>query len=119
MFHGRTGRDQSTAWYQQSHVFVLPTLSDGFAITQVEAMAHGVPVIATPCCGEVVSDGVDGFLVPAREVEALARVLQQYLAEPELLPRQSAAARIKARQFTTKRLAENLQRLEREMEDRR
>ena len=42
-FHGRTGRDQAATWYQRSHLFVLPTLSDGFAITQLEAMTYGLP----------------------------------------------------------------------------
>ena len=112
IFHGRAGRDQATAWYQQSHVFVLPTLSDGFALTQLEAMAHGLPVVTTPCCGEVVSDGVDGFVVPPREVEALAQAFQRYLAEPELLPQHSVAAAAKAGQFTLARLAENLRQLE-------
>lgn len=111
-FHGRTGRDQAAAWYRQSHLFVLPTLSDGFAITQLEAMAHGLPVVTTPCCGEVVSDGVDGFVVPARDAGALAEMFQRYLTEPELLRSQSAAALVKARQFTLERLAENLRQLE-------
>ncbi len=111
-FHGRTSRDQAAAWYRQSQVFVLPTLSDGFAITQLEAMAHGLPVVTTPCCGEVVSDGGDGFVVPARDAGALAQALQRYLVEPDLLTSQSAAARIKARQFTRERLAENLRQLE-------
>ncbi len=118
-FHGRTGRDQATIWYQQSHVFVLPTLSDGFAITQLEAMAHGLPVVATPCCGDVVSDGVDGFIVPPREIGPLVQVFRRYLADPELLRNQSAAALVKARQFTGRRLAENLQKLEEEIGDRR
>jgi glycosyltransferase involved in cell wall biosynthesis len=111
-FHGRTGRDQAAAWYQRSHVFVLPTLSDGFAITQLEAMAHGLPVIATPNCGEVVSDGVDGFVVLPRDVEALAQAFRKYLASLELIKTQRAAALVKARQFTLHRLAENLARLE-------
>jgi glycosyltransferase involved in cell wall biosynthesis len=111
-FHGRTGRDEAAAWYRRSHVFVLPTLSDGFAITQLEAMAHGLPVIATPNCGEVVSDGVDGFVVPARDAAALARTFQFYLAQPEWLRSQSAAALVKARQFTLDRLAANLAHLE-------
>lgn len=114
-FHGRTDRAQAAAWYERSHLFVLPTLSDGFALTQLEAMAHGLPVVTTPCCGEVVSDGQDGFIVPPRDVTALVRTFQRYLVEPELLRSQSAAALLKARQFTLKRLAENLTRLEEEL----
>ena len=115
-FHGRTGRDQAADWYRQSHVFVLPTLSDGFAITQLEAMAYGLPVITTPCCGDVVSDGVDGFLAPPRDAGALVRAFHRYLAQPGLLPAQSAAALVKARQFNLGRLAENLVRLEKDLQ---
>jgi glycosyltransferase involved in cell wall biosynthesis len=117
IFHGRSTRDKVDDWYGRADVFVLPTLSDGFAITQLEAMAHGLPVIATPCCGEVIGDGVDGFVVPARDAEALARTFRRYLAEPDLLRCQSAAALLKAGQFTMDRLAENLMKLEVALED--
>lgn len=112
IFHGRSTRDQTAAWYQRSNLFVLPTLSDGFALTQLEAMAHGLPVVTTPCCGDVVSDGVDGFIVPPRDVAALVQAFQRYLMEPELLKAQQAAALRKSRQFTLGRLAENLMKLE-------
>src|SRR3984957_3976720 len=111
-FHGRATRDQTANWYRQSDVFVLPTLSDGFAITQLEAMSYGLPVIATPCCGAVVSDGLDGYIVPVRDADALARAIQWYLNESELLVRQRAAALVKVKQFTLEHLASNLHSLE-------
>jgi glycosyltransferase involved in cell wall biosynthesis len=111
-FHGRASRNQAARWYRQADVFVLPTLSDGFAITQLEAMAHGLPVVTTPCCGEVVSDGVDGFIIPARESDALAKTFLRYLKEPDLLRSQRQAALVKSKQFNMDRLAENILRLE-------
>ena len=110
--HGRATRDQAAIWYRQADVFVLPTLSDGFAITQLEAMSHGLPVITTPCCGEVVSDGVDGLVVPPRDPDALVKAFQRYLSEPELLHAQRKAALSKAGQFTLEHLVENLGHLE-------
>jgi glycosyltransferase involved in cell wall biosynthesis len=107
-FHGRVERDQTDGWYRQSDLFVLPTLSDGFALTQLEAMAHGLPVIATPNCGDVVTHGVDGFLMPPRDGEALARIIARYASDRKQLRAHQAAARQKAGQFTLFRLVENL-----------
>ena len=111
-FHGRATRDQTANWYRQSDVFILPTLSDGFAITQLEAMSYGLPVITTPCCGAVVTDNTDGLIVPSRDANALAKAVQRYLSERGLLESQSNAALTKVRQFTMDRLATNLRNLE-------
>ena len=116
IFHGRANRDQASVWYQQADVFVLPTLSDGFALTQLEAMAHGLPVIATPNCGRVVTDGADGFIVPPRDAVGLAQAIHRYLQEPELLPEHQAGARKKNGQFTLARLAEGLAALQSELQ---
>jgi len=89
---GRITRDQLGAVYRQAHLFVLPTLSDGFAVTQLEAMAHGLPVIATPNCGRVVRDGHDGLVVPARDGTALASAIASLHSDRELLRNMSAAA---------------------------
>ncbi len=87
---GRVTRDQLGAYYRQAHVFVLPTLSDGFAVTQLEAMAHGLPVIATPNCGNVVTEGVDGFIVPIRDSGALAVAIARLDVDRPLLRAMSA-----------------------------
>ena len=115
VFHGRAGRDEVAAWYERCDIFVLPTISDGFAITQIEAMAHGLPVITTPNCGQVVTNGADGFIVPALDANALALVLLRYLAEPNLLSNQHEAAWKKAKQFSLPKLSEELVKLEDEM----
>ncbi len=70
--------------YRSHDVFVLPTLSDGFAITQLEAFAHGLPVIATPNCGRVVVDGDTGFIVPPRDPLALAEAILRFVRNPGL-----------------------------------
>lgn len=89
---GRMTRDQLGSVYQQGHVFVLPTISDGFAITQLEAMSHGLPVVATPNCGRVVTDGVDGLIVPARDSAALAQALARLNADRQLVTEMSRNA---------------------------
>jgi glycosyltransferase involved in cell wall biosynthesis len=82
---GRVTRDLVGQFYRQAHVFALPTISDGFAITQLEAMAHGLPVVTTPNCGDVVTDGVDGLIVPARDSQALADALAKLNDDRQLL----------------------------------
>jgi glycosyltransferase involved in cell wall biosynthesis len=111
-FHGSVTRDRTQEFYERADIFVLPTLSDGFALTQLEAMAYGLPVIATPNCGEVVTDGVDGLIVPASDSNALAEGLQLIIQDPEKLKAMSEATKAKVEQFSLARLGEKLSALE-------
>jgi len=97
---GPVPRSETARVYREADVFVLPTLSDGFAITQVEAMAHGLPVIATPNCGAVVDDGRTGFLVPPRDVVALAAALRRFVREPALASSMREECRATAARFS-------------------
>lgn len=108
-FIGRVTRDALDATYACADVFVLPTVSDGFAITQLEAMAHGLPVVTTPHCGEVVNDGRDGFIVPVRDGEALAAALERLEEDRALLEAMSARAVETSRRFTLERYATTLE----------
>lgn len=111
-FHGPVSRDRTEEFYREADLFVLPTLSDGFALTQLEAMAHGLPVISTPNCGEVVEDGANGLIVPASDPNALAEAFQLLIQDPEKLRMMSEAARAKVEEFSLPRLASNLAELE-------
>jgi len=107
-FFGPVARDQTSSIYQSADVFVLPTLSDGFAITQLEAMAHGLPVIATPRCGRVVEDGKDGFVIPPRDEQSLAEAIAKLADDREQIRKMGKHALSKAQQYTLNRIAKEL-----------
>jgi glycosyltransferase involved in cell wall biosynthesis len=107
-FEGPVPRNKTDDYYRWADVFVLPTVSDGFALTQLEAMAHGLPVIATPNCGRVVSDGQDGFLVPARDAEALADALAILSDDRDRILDMAHKALSTAQEYTINRVADEL-----------
>ncbi|WP_082908962.1 glycosyltransferase family 4 protein [Chloroflexus islandicus] len=86
--------------YQQADIFVFPTHAEAFGIAAVEAIACGVPVIATPIGGlpDIVHDGSNGFLVPPDDPAALAARLQLLIDQPETRARMAHAARRHAEQ---------------------
>ncbi|MBT5457014.1 MAG: glycosyltransferase, partial [Rhodospirillaceae bacterium] len=79
-------------------LFVLPSRNEGISNTILEAMACGLPVIATAVGGnvELVTEGETGALIPPGDPQALAQTLKQYLDEPRLITHQGKAARTRA-----------------------
>ncbi|MFN2386433.1 MAG: glycosyltransferase family 4 protein [Thermoanaerobaculia bacterium] len=87
----------------RSDVFLLPSLSEGISNSALEAMACGLPVVTTDCGGmrEAVTDGVEGFVVPVRDPEALAGALARLARDPALRANMGQAARARVeREFT-------------------
>ncbi len=83
---------------QEFDIFVQPSLNEGISNTMLEAMASGLPVVATRVGGnpELITDGVEGSLVAAGDAGALAHVIEQYLDSPSLCSEHGAAARERA-----------------------
>jgi sugar transferase (PEP-CTERM/EpsH1 system associated) len=79
-------------------VFALPSLNEGISNTILEAMATGVPVVASAVGGnvELIDDGVTGLLVPPADSDALARAFLRYLAEGTLRASHGREARAAA-----------------------
>jgi alpha-maltose-1-phosphate synthase len=94
--------------YRRADVFVLPSLHEGSALVTYEALASGLPVIATPQTGSVVRDGVEGFLVPAGEIEPLAERLLELFRDPGLRREMGARARRRAEEFSWAAYGERL-----------
>lgn len=93
-FLGVLPRAELAQRFRSSHALVLPSLEEGLALVQAEAMACGCPVIATPNTGaeDLFTDGVEGFIVPIRNPQALSDKMQQLADDPALQQRMSAAA---------------------------
>jgi glycosyltransferase involved in cell wall biosynthesis len=89
---GSVARSEVAAYYRDADVFILPTHSDGFALTQLEAQAFRLPVFASQWCGDVVTDGVNGRLIDPITPEAIAELVERAIAHPEALQEMSVHA---------------------------
>ncbi|MBD2157417.1 glycosyltransferase family 4 protein [Leptolyngbya sp. FACHB-16] len=104
---GAVPRSATAAYYQQADIFLFPTHSDGFGLTQLEAQAWKLPLIASRCCGAVVQDQVNGLVLPEVSPEAIAQFLLTCLQEPQRLAQFAAHSGI-APQFRMDHLRQHL-----------
>lgn len=93
----RSEIQQHFAW---ADVFLLPSLCEGSATVVYEALAAGLPVVCTPNTGSVVRDGVDGFIVPIRDVQAIADALMKFVSNPQTLQIMGTNSKLRATEFT-------------------
>ena len=82
---GQVPRSQAQSYYQSSDLFLFPTLSDGYGLTQLEAQSWKLPIIASPYCGSVVEHNHNGILLPEVTGQHIADALIQCLESPQLL----------------------------------
>jgi phosphatidyl-myo-inositol alpha-mannosyltransferase len=108
------GRVAGAELWRQLHeadVLCAPSLSgESFGMVLTEAFAAGTPVIASEIAGysDVVSDGVDGILVPPGDPQRLAEELQRIYHEPERLAAMGEAARASAQRYAWPRVADEV-----------
>jgi glycosyltransferase involved in cell wall biosynthesis len=92
-FIGAVPRSGILDLYRWADVLVLPSVCEGSATVTYEAMACGLPIITTPNSGSLVRDGIDGFIVPVRDAEALRSRISLLRHDQQLRVRMGAAAR--------------------------
>ena len=94
--------------YEQTSVFVQPTVTEAFGIPVLEALSHARPVIVTEGCGasELIEDGKEGFVVPIRDVRGIAEKIQYVHDNPSEIKRMGQNARKKSEQFSWERIEE-------------
>ena len=103
-------RRELAALYAAADLVVFPTLGDGFGLVIQEAMCCGTPVLTTPCGGgpDFITDEVDGWLVPPRDVDALVERLRACAADRDRLFAVGLAARARAERWTWEKAGDAL-----------
>jgi len=96
--------------YQEADIFVLPSVDDGFGMVVAEAMAAGLPVIVTENVGPAdhIEDGVEGFVGPIRNPQALAAKIKFFYDNPDEVKKMSLASLKKSRFFSPEAYVERM-----------
>lgn len=93
--------------YASATAFVLPTIEEGMALVLGEAMASGLPIVTTTHSGgeDLISDGVEGYITPPADAEALLQAFEKLASDPERTKAMGRAARHKASELGDWRVA--------------
>lgn len=97
--------DQMPGLYAASNVVIYPsTAMEPFGLTMLEAMAVGKPMVVTRAGGmpEIISDGINGFVIPIKDFEELAGVINRLLGDPKLARRLGTTGRRMVEAYYTK-----------------
>ncbi|MHB1218023.1 MAG: glycosyltransferase family 4 protein [Alphaproteobacteria bacterium] len=105
--------------FRNADLFIYPSLHEGSAFANLEAMAAGLPVVTTHNAGSVARDGVDGFVVPIRSADAIIEAIERLRRDPARRAAMARAARARAEQFTWERYGDGLDELLRRFAERR
>ena len=99
VFTGSLPQSQLAEKMSASHLLVLPSIEEGLALVQGQAMACGCPVLATTATGaeDLFTNGQQGFIVPDRDVDALTQRMQQIADDPTLQRQFSEAALLRVK----------------------
>jgi glycosyltransferase involved in cell wall biosynthesis len=86
-FYGHVSFEQLLDLFANSHIFVFPTLGEGYGLVLLEALSAGLPVITTPNCAgtDIIKDGYNGFIVDAGDTEALQEKIIWFKNHPDTL----------------------------------
>lgn len=102
-----------TDFYNGISVYVQPSVTEGFGIEILEAMSYGRPVIASSGAGgaDVISDGIDGFVVPPRDPKAILDKLNFFDSNPNKVIEMGARAKEKSKGYSWDKIGERYEKL--------
>jgi glycosyltransferase involved in cell wall biosynthesis len=94
--------DEKADLYRNASVYVQPSVSEGWGLCVAESMSYGTPVIVTEGAGasDMVTDGVDGFIVPIRDEQAIIDKTTYFFDNPSEVKRMGENARVKSLNYS-------------------
>jgi L-malate glycosyltransferase len=106
-FLGRIPREKTPAYYQEASVFVLPSLNEGMSNAMLEALASGLPILATDTGGakELVADGENGYILKMKNSKDIAEKLEGLIKDENLRKQMGEASRARAEKLSWKNVA--------------
>ncbi len=112
-FLGLKRRDEMPEYYKEADVFILSSLWEGSSLSMLEALAAGLPVIASKysCAPEIIKEYVDGFVIEPRNVEQIKEKIRWYCKHAEEIPEMSRNARKTAEKYTWIKYGENISKI--------
>ena len=113
IFVGKVFNEKVPEYMAASDVFVLPSLSESFGIVNLEAMASGLPIVATKVGGlsEIVKDGENGFLVEPKNPEQIAKKVLLILENDKLRKKISKNNKEEVKKYTWDEIANRLEKI--------
>jgi len=106
-FLGRIPREKTAPYYQEASLFVLPSFNEGMSNAMLEALAVGLPIVATDTGGtkELVTESENGFIVRMKDSQDIADKIEKFLKDAELGKRMGEASRRKAEDMSWEKVA--------------
>lgn len=94
-FLGRIPREKTAPYYQEASLFVLPSLNEGMSNAMLEALATGLPLLATDTGGtrELLTDGINGFIIKTKDATDIAEKIEKIINDKDLRESMSHASR--------------------------
>lgn len=112
-FLGRIAREETAPFYQEAGVFVLPSLNEGMSNAMLEALASGLPIVATDTGGskELIKEGENGFIIKFKDSDDIAEKLEILINNSELVRSMGQASRRRAEKMSWQKVAEEYYKL--------
>ena len=106
-FVGRQPQEELSQWYTQMDIVLMPSRSEGFGLTAIEAMAHGCVMVASDVGGlpEVVRDGICGLLHRTEDVADMASKICSLIGDPALYTQLRAQSLVEVEKYSFERYA--------------